>query len=143
LWLCVAVGLAGFVGCFPRPDVAHISFAAPLACPLLAYCIIRLIQRWRPVWWRYRYLVVVIAGVVIWFCAFSVLNFLRGSQEGMRVEVVPTARGNVALFGAPRAAALLSRIAATPSSDSYYFFYPSLSILSFLTAREQVSKYDY
>src|SRR5215472_9913634 len=30
---------------------------------------------------------------------------------------------------------------ATPPRDSY-FFYPSLSMLSFLTGREQVSKYD-
>ena len=36
---------------------------------------------------------------------------------------------------------LLAQIAATPSEDAY-FFYPTLSMLSFLTAREQVSKYD-
>jgi len=33
---CIAFGLAGFVGCFPRPDITHIAFAAPLALPLLA-----------------------------------------------------------------------------------------------------------
>ncbi len=39
---CIAFGLAGFVGCFPRPDITHIAFAAPLALPLLACCMTRL-----------------------------------------------------------------------------------------------------
>ena len=142
LWTCAAFGLAGFVGCFPRADIAHIGFAAPLACPLLAYCMIRLTQRWRPAWWRYRYLVVVVAGVVIGLCATSVLYFLRISQEALRGEIVPTPRGSVAIFGAPGVSELLARIAATPSGDAY-FFYPYLPMLPFLTAREQVSKYDF
>ena len=123
LWPCAAFGLAGFVGCFPRPDIAHIAFAAPLACPLLACCMTRLTQRWRPAWWRYRYLVVVVAGVVIGLCAPSALYFLRISQEALRAEIVPTPRGGVAFFGQPGAPELLARIAATPSGDAY-FFYP-------------------
>ena len=43
--------------------------------------------------------------------------------------------------GQPGVPELLARIAATPSGDAY-FFYPYLSMLPFLTAREQVSKYD-
>ena len=35
----------------------------------------------------------------------------------------------------------MARIAATPSSDRY-FFYPYMPMLPFLTAREHVSKYD-
>ena len=139
LWPCAAFALAGFVGCFPRPDIAHIGFAAPLACPLLACCMTRLTQRWRPAWWRYRYLVVVV--VVIGLCARPAVYFLRKSQAALRVEIVPTPRGGVAFFGAPGVPELLARIAATPSGDAY-FFYPYLSILAFLTAREQVSKYD-
>jgi hypothetical protein len=100
-----------------------------------------LIQWWRPVWWRYRYLVVVVAGVVIGLCAPSALYFLQISQEALRAELVPTPRGSVAFFGQPGAPELLSRIAVTPSTDGY-FFYPWLSMLPFLTAREQVSKYD-
>ena len=101
----------------------------------------RLTQRWRPAWWRYRYLVVVVAGVVIGLCATSVLYFLRISQEALRGEIVPTPRGSVALFGQPGVPELLARIAATPSGDAY-FFYPYLPMLPFLAAREQVSKYD-
>ena len=102
----------------------------------------RLTQRWRPAWWRYRYLVLVVAGVVIGLCALSALYFLRISQEALRAEIVPTPRGGVAFFGRETGfPELLVRIAATPSGDAY-FFYPYLPMLAFLTAREQVSKYD-
>src|SRR5262249_968513 len=90
------------------------------------------------------YLVVVVAGVVIGLCATSVISFFRLSQEVLRWEIVRTPRGDVALFrepGVPGIPELLTRIAATPSGDAY-FFYPYLSVLAFLTAREQVSKYD-
>jgi hypothetical protein len=55
--------------------------------------------------------------------------------------MVPTPRGDVAFFEQFGAPELLARIAATPSGDAY-FFYPLLSMLSFLAAREQASKYD-
>ena len=42
----IAFGLAGFVGCFPRPDMVHIAFAAPLVFPLLLYCITRITISW-------------------------------------------------------------------------------------------------
>jgi hypothetical protein len=135
LWLCVAFALAGFVGCFPRPDLAHIGFAAPLACPVLAHCMTRLTQWWRPVWRRYyRYSVVMVAGVMIGL-------FLRISQEALHADIVPTPRGGVAFVGQPGTPELLARIAATPSGDGY-FFYPYLTMLPFLAAREQLSKYD-
>jgi len=140
LWSCAAFALAGFLGCFPRPNIAHIAFAAPLACPLLALSMTRLIQWWRPTWWRYRYLVVVVAGVVIGLCALSVLIFLQISQHALRAQILPTPRGGAAFFE-PGVDGLLPRIAATPSRD-VYFFYPFASMLPFLTAREQVSKYD-
>jgi hypothetical protein len=142
LWQCAAFGFAGFVGCYPRPDIHHIAFGAPLACPLLACCMTRLVHRWRQTWWQYRYLVAVVAGIAIGFFAPAALFFVWMSKEVIHSEMVPTSRGDVALFGRPEAAKLVARIAATPSEDAY-FFYPSLSMLVFLTAREQVSKYDY
>jgi hypothetical protein len=141
--LCVGFGLAGFLGCFPRPDIAHIAFAAPLVCPLLANCVSRLSRYWRPAWWRYRYPVAVFAGVVIGLCAPSGLYFLLMSQQALRSEIVKTPRGGVAIVGQLGAGApeLLKRIATTPSGDAY-FFYPTLANVSFLAARKQVSKYD-
>ena len=145
LWLCAALALAAFVGCFPRPDITHIGFAAPVACPLLACCTTRLIQWWYPMWWRYRYLVAVIAGIVISLFISSILYFLETSLQAVQGNIVPTTRGSVtfAFIGpaAPDLPPLLLRIASTPSGDAY-FFYPYLPMLRFLTAREQVSKYD-
>jgi hypothetical protein len=140
LFPCAAFALAGFVGCFPRPDITHIAFAAPLACPLLACCMTRLAQHWEPTWWRYRYLAAVVAGVVIGLFVFSGVYFLQVCQVALREKIVLTPRGSVRLIGSP-AQELLARIAQTPSGDSY-FFYPYLSMLSFLSGREQVSKYD-
>jgi hypothetical protein len=142
LWGCIALGLAGFVGCFPRPDITHIAYAAPLVLPLLAYCMMRLTPQWRSTWWRYRYPVVVVAGIMIGFCVSSAFSFLRIAQEALHGKIVSTPRGGTAVFGGlTTMPELLARIAGTPSGDAY-FFYPTLSMLSFLTAREQVSKYD-
>jgi hypothetical protein len=93
------------------------------------------------VWWRYRYLVAVVAGVVIGLCVPSAIYFLQISQEALRAEIVPTPRGGVAFFFGRPSPRLLAQIAATPAGDAY-FFYPSMLMLSFLTGREQVSKYD-
>jgi hypothetical protein len=142
LWPCAAFGLAGFLGCFPRPNIHHIAAAAPLAFPLLACCISRLTERWRLVWWRHRCPVPVLAGVVvIGFCAPYVGFFAWMSREAINQQIVTTSRGSVAFYGHSGAADLLARIAATPSGDAY-FFYPVESMLAFLSAREQVSKYD-
>src|SRR5215472_8091352 len=37
-YVCVAFGLAGWVGVASRPDLYHIIWSAPLVCPLIAYC---------------------------------------------------------------------------------------------------------
>jgi len=64
------------------------------------------------------------------------------SRQALRAEIVSTPRGGVVLFFGRPTPQLLARIAATPSGDGY-FFYPFLSMLPFLTGREQVSKYDF
>jgi hypothetical protein len=68
--------------------------------------------------------------------------FLRLSENALRAELVPTARGGVAFVGIETGTPeLLSRIAATPPEDAC-FFCPFIPLLPFLTAREQVSRYD-
>jgi hypothetical protein len=136
---CAAFGLAGFVGCFPRPDMAHIAFAAPLVCPLLAYCMERLARRWPP---RYRYAAAVIA---IALCVPSAIAFSSIANFALSGEIVTTQRGGVTFetfpLGRNGDRELLARIAATPSGDAY-FFYPYMPMLPFLTGRAHVSKYD-
>jgi hypothetical protein len=142
-WLSIALGLAGFAGCFPRPDIIRITFVVPLVCPLLTCCATRLIQRWYLSLWRYRFLVVLLAGLMIGFCAPYVFFFLQLSQEALRSKIVNSSRGDIAMFGrlADGGPELLSQIAVTPPSDQY-FFYPAITKFGFLAAREQVSMYE-
>jgi hypothetical protein len=129
---CVAFGLAGFIGCFPRPDIAHIVFVAPLVCPLLTYCSNRIVASWLP---RYRY---ALAALVIILGIPSAAAFSSVAYTALRGELVATPRGRVMFYGTPE---VMARIAATPSLDRY-FFYPFMPMLPFLTAREHASKYD-
>jgi len=129
---CAAFGLAGFIGCFPRADGAHIGFAAPLVCPLLAYSLARVTWRWPA---KFRYAAVAILCFVpaarwFWWKTYSALH----------AEIVATPRGRVSL-AARGASEMAARIAATPS-DHAFFFYPYMPMLAFLTARRQVSQYD-
>jgi Dolichyl-phosphate-mannose-protein mannosyltransferase len=132
---CGAFGLAGFVGCFPRPDLAHIAFAAPLALPLLAACTIKLTRAWHQVLRYILLLVLVTLGLP------SVASFLSMSQRALRLPLVQTPRGSVAIINQPAAGKMLARIAAAPAEDSY-LFYPYMPLLPFLAARQHVSKYD-
>jgi hypothetical protein len=133
---CAAFGLAGFLGCFPRPDIAHIAFAAPLVCPLLAYGMERLMRPWRP---SYRYAAAMVAIIL---CAPSAGALFSAADVALRGEIVTAPRGSVTFPpGRNGEGELLARIAATPSGDAY-FFYPHMPMLPFLTGREHVSKYD-
>jgi hypothetical protein len=129
---CVAFGLAGFIGCFPRPDIAHIAFVTPLVCPLLTYCTNRIVASWLP---TYRY---ALAALVISLGIPSAAVFSHFAYTALRGELIATPRGRVMFYGTRE---LMPRIAATPSLDPY-FFYPFIPMLPFLTAREHVSKYD-
>jgi hypothetical protein len=130
---CVAFGLAGFIGCFPRPDYAHLGFAAPLVCPLLAYCVNRLVRPW-PVKYQYAAVALVIASLIptgrgLWLTA----------EKALSDDIVPMARGNI--VPRQKMQKLAAWIAATPPKDAY-FFYPYDTMLPFLTARRHVSRYD-
>jgi hypothetical protein len=133
-WTCVAFGLAGFIGCFPRPDVIHINFSAPLVCPLLAYSVNRLVRPW-PV--KYQYAAAA-------FAMASLIPSARGlwgmSEKALYGSVASIPRGDITspVDGMQK---LVARIAATPPGDAY-FFYPYDAMLPFLTARRHVSRYD-
>jgi hypothetical protein len=139
LRLAAALSIAGFLSCYPRPDIIHIAYSVPLTLPLLAFCMTRLTQSWLP---AYRF---VAAAVLIGLCAPSAYHFRGLAWRALRAEIVPTPRGDVAPVG-PYATEvgvpeLLARIAATPPGDPY-FFYPYDAMLPFLTGREHVSSYD-
>jgi hypothetical protein len=136
LWLAAALGLAGFIGSFPRADVAHIAFNVPLALPLFALCMSRLAAQWRP--WIRR----ITAAAAIVLCVPSAIAYASLTLETTRGgELVSTARGELAFFAPPGGGKMLARVAALPAGDKY-FFYPFMPTIPFLTMREDVSKYD-
>jgi hypothetical protein len=134
--VCTAFGAAGFAGCFPRPDITHIAFVAPLVLPLLAYCVIQLNQSWSR---TFRYAV---SGVLIGVCAPAAVSFAGVAHKALRAEITPLPRGNLIVLQQPGAAALLARVTTLPSADGY-FFYPYMFMLPFLSGREHISKYDH
>jgi hypothetical protein len=131
---CIAFGIAGVVGCYPRPDIVHVAFAAPMALPLVAYCMQRLTQSWQPI---YRY---VAAAMMIGSCLPATRAFSWAAQNSLHLTTVPTPRGNLAL-SVDGARALMARVASTPPGAAY-FFYPVEELLQFLTARGQVGPID-
>jgi len=137
LHLCAAFGLAGFIGVFPRPDIVHIGFTAPLACPLLVYCAKHLtegaLRKYRPV----------AAALAVACCLPCGLAYLRISEAALRAQPVETARGRVVFSSGVEQGTkeLFAWIATTPVQDRF-FFYPYFPMLPFLTARQQTSKYD-
>ena len=132
LTLAASLGLAGFIGCFPRPDMVHIGFAAPLAFPLLACCMTR---PWAATPRG------VVAAVVVGLCVPSILASALVYKDVLQAEVVPTPRGDVAFLLEPGAPEMLARIAATPPGEAC-FFYPYIPLLPFLAAREHAARND-
>ncbi len=135
LRLCASFSLGGFMGCYPRPDIAHIAFAAPLALPLLALCVSRLTLSW------HRLIRSMFAAVVAGLLIPSFLSFVALARDSLRGEIVPTPRGDAIFVEAPGIRHLLARIGATSPHEAF-FFYPYMQMLPFLAEREQVSKYD-
>jgi hypothetical protein len=135
LQLCVAFAVAGFIGCFPRPDVTHIGYAAPLALPLFAYCAASLARLCRPI------LAAILLEMLIGLCVPSLLAYGFMVHMSLCLNLTPTPRGAISLAGQAGVAEMLERVAATPPGEGY-FFYPYIPLMSFLTAHEQVSRYD-
>jgi hypothetical protein len=131
---CTLFGVAGFVGCFPRPHIVNIGFAAPLVCPLLAYCAAHLL---RPVSRKHRCIVIVVAIVL---CVPSAAGYVQTVFLVHRGQIVPTPRGSIVMNPGAESN-LVAKIAAMPSSETY-FFYPYIPLLAFMTGHEHVSKYD-
>lgn len=135
LWLCAALALAGLLSCFPRPDIAHIGFVAPLALPLLALTAVRLLQRLRA---TFHYAIVIMTAVLLSPTAASFASIVLAASD---VQPVTTTKGSVAFIFNNDIPELLPHIAKTSPHDGF-FFYPYMPLLTFLVARDHVSKYD-
>jgi hypothetical protein len=134
---CVLYGLAGLLGTYPRPDVVHIAFTAPLALPLVAYGATRLTARW-PICRRG----LLFALCVVW-CLPPSIGFVHQALKALRAPTVMTAVGPVALRGDEQygGGQIFSFLSSLPASDKV-FFYPYMPLMPYLSGRSQTSRFD-
>ena len=128
-----AFALAGFVAVFPRPDLVHIAFSLPLTLPLTACCAARLA---RTAARRAAFVCTAAAGALICCAALPLLE-----AQARPDAPTATARGDAMFAHATASAALVTRLAAEPTSERV-FFYPYMPMLPYLAKRRQVSRYD-
>lgn len=137
----LAFAMVGLLGAFPRPDITHINFTVPLACPLFALVATRLLGR------AGRGLKIAVSASLIVVCGLAIGHRLLGEALPMvagPLRHVPTARGS--FVGPPSpwidaVAALVPQIERAPR-DAAYFFYPYSPMLPYLTGRRHVAPLD-
>ncbi|MBI1847616.1 MAG: hypothetical protein HY294_02450 [Candidatus Rokubacteria bacterium] len=137
----LALALAGLLGTFPRPDLAHINFTVPLACPLFALVTTGLLRRLgRPARVAVGSLAIALCCVAIGYALTKkVLPMLAGP-----LREVPTARGVIVApqgLWTDAVAALVAQVDGTPPGAAF-FFYPYSPMLPYLTGRRHVAAID-
>ncbi|MSP60025.1 MAG: hypothetical protein EXR72_06725 [Myxococcales bacterium] len=133
----VLFAAAGLAGCWPRPNLFHIAYSAPLGLPLLAAAAARLAPR-LPRWSR------VAATACALLTALPVAVVYRQLIESASAPAIPLAAGSAVLGPGTDPLLLeplLARLAAAPAPDRY-FFYPYDPLLAFLTARRHAPSLD-
>jgi hypothetical protein len=137
----LALAIVGLLGAFPRPDVTHINFTLPLACPLFALAVTHGLARLG------RGLRVAVGVALLTICGFAIGARLLGEALPMLagpLRQVPTTRGS--FVGPPSTwmeavGALVPHIERAPRGDGY-FFYPYSPMLPYLTGRRHVGPLD-
>jgi hypothetical protein len=132
---CLLFAIAGFIGIYPRPDLVHISFTAPLALPLLAYCGRRLTRNWNA---RFVYAT---GAVGLALCLPAALSYVDDARATWSAPTSQTPAGPISFIGDPDAPALFALIGKTPSTDRF-LFYPYMPLAAFIAQRPHVSRYD-
>lgn len=125
--------LAGFLGCFPRPDAVHISFCVVLALPLLCGLFAVLL----PKGWT---------GLVPYALAIATLaipltQLLMIANRVSRAPSTETHAGRVLDVTQDGVLGLIDRLNTLQPQDSVYF-YPYDPLLPFLTGRRHPARYD-
>lgn len=137
----LALAIVGLLGAFPRPDLAHLNFTVPLACPLFALIATDLLRRLGR---RARITVGVLS---IALCCAAVGYALKLKVVPMvagPLREVPTARGVIVATQRPwtdAVAALVAQVASAPPGDAF-FFYPYSPMLPYLTGRRHIASFD-
>ena len=136
----LALALIGLLGAFPRADVAHLNYTAPLACPLFAIVTTRLLRRLTPGAAR----AVGVLGTAACLAAVGFVVVLRMQVAAGPLTAVSTPRGVAVRLPGPltdELARLLVEIARVPRGEDF-FFYPYVPMLAYLTERRHVGALD-
>ena len=126
--------LAGYIGCFPRPDIVHIGFGLPLALPLLALCAQRLGRRLSR---RTRLWACAFAAAV---CAPAVVAYGLAAAGAVAAPRAP-AWGVGLPLGASGEPEIAADLAALPR-DARVFYYPYIPLMPVLAGRVGVTPFD-
>lgn len=121
---------AALLGCFPRPDAAHIAFSVVLALPLLAGLIADL-PLGRPLSGLLAATLLLVPGS----------RLLDAAIKAARAPRIDTAAGRVALLPKDGTRALIERLRSLPPGDRV-FFYPYDPMLPYLTGRRHPARID-
>jgi hypothetical protein len=127
----------GWLTIYPRPDVTHIGFTAPLALPLLAVSLDRIRQRISsPHRW------IVPAAVAVAMVPGTVM-VIRIGHHVQTQSVVETDRGRMlmAKHSGQDLHDLLQAMEPIPRDDGF-FFYPYDAMLPYLTERRHAARLD-
>ena len=125
-------GLAGFLGCFPRPDAVHIAFCAVLILPLLA----RLLDTVLP-----TKLSPLLIGMASLICLTPFFVLLSSAIRVANVDPIETPAGPVKIMRNDGTAELLDRLETLPAGERV-FFYPYDPVLPFLSGRRHPVNLD-
>ena len=138
LLAAAAFSVAGLLTCFPRPDVTHVSFNAPLALPLFAGASHSLLAR------RSQRAGLLAAALALAVATPSALAYLAFARLVRASETTETPRGDVILgpnAGPTEVAPLLLAMAHIPR-EAPVFFYPYNPLLAFLANRPNAAHQD-
>jgi hypothetical protein len=138
--VALALAVVGLLGAFPRPDIVHLTFTVPLACPLVALGATAVVGRLRA---PAR---VTVSLLVIGLCAAGVAYATKRRVDVMTgpLEVIPTARGATLRRPDPWTtdfALLMWHLDRIPEGEPA-FFYPYVPLLPYLTERRHVARLD-
>lgn len=139
--VALALALVGLLGSLPRPDIVHLNFAAPLACPLVALGVTAVAGRLREM------VRITVTLLVIGLCVAGVGYATKRRMDVMAgpLEVIATPRGAIVRRPDPWTtdfALLMWHLDRLPVRDPV-FFYPYLPMLPYLTARPSVGPLDF
>jgi hypothetical protein len=133
---CLGLAVAGLLGCFPRPDLVHITFTLPLVLPLVALNLATISSRLSNV---------IPLGIILASCVLCLLGarayYHRVAMTWRDMSVVESPRGLLSFSGDVYAPSVIEELARVPSG-ARVAFYPYIPMLPFLMNREDALRFD-